>query len=108
MGRYYIRFFDQGVEVDWHQLDYRTLDFLAETVIDMCGPTYHSKTYYDTYEDGDDLCLAYYVDETQAPVPADLMEKSIEFGWGKYRKECKIVGDRIPVDANYSFQITYC
>jgi len=108
MGRYYIRFFEQGVEVEWFRLDYGLLDYLLENVIDMCGPTYHSKGYFDTYDDGDDLCLAYYLYDKPSPVPKEVKDKYIEFGWGKDRKDLKLIGDRIPIDADYKFQITYC
>lgn len=108
MGRFYIRFFEQGVEVDWYRLDYDTLDYLLENVVDMCGPTYQSNGYFDTYEDGDDMCLAYYLSDRPSPIPKDLTLKHIEFGWGKDKKDLKLIGDRIPVDADYKFQITYC
>jgi hypothetical protein len=108
MGRYYIRFFEQGVEVDWFRFDYMTLDYLVENVLEMCGPTYNSKTFFDTYDDGDDLCLAYYMCDKPSPIPKELTTKYIEFGWGKDRKDLKLIGDRIPIDADYKFQITYC
>jgi hypothetical protein len=108
MGRFYIRFFEQGQEVEWYRLDYETLTYLVDSLIDICGPTYHSEGFLDAYEDEDDLCLAYYLDDKQVPVPKELTEKYVEFGWGKDRKDLKLVGDRIPIDADYKFQITYC
>ena len=108
MARFYIRFFHQGVEVDWFQFDYEMLEYLLENVFDMCGPTHHSQGYYDTYEDGDDLCIAYYLQDRQSPIPKNMLEKTIEFGWGKTRKELKLIGDRIPIDEDVKFQITYC
>lgn len=108
MGRYYIRFFQQGVEVDWFRLDDETLDYLVENLLDMCGPTYHSQGYFDTYDDGDDLCLSYTLYDKPAPVPKELITKSIEFGWGKDRKDLKLIGDQLPIDEDYKVQITYC
>jgi hypothetical protein len=108
MARFYLRFFHHGVEVDWYHLDYEMLDYVLENVYDMCGPIYHSQGYYDTYEDGDELCLAYYQHERQTPLPKDVLEKTIEFGWGKDRKELRLIGDRIPIDGDLKFQITYC
>jgi hypothetical protein len=108
MGRYYIRFFEQGVEVDWYDLEHDTLDYLVENILDLCGPTYHSQGYFDAYDDGDDLCLSYSLYNKPAPVPKNLMTKYIEFGWGRDRKDLKLIGDRIPIDADYKFQITYC
>lgn len=74
----------------------------------MCGPTHHSQAYFDTYEDGDDLCLAYYLGDKPTPIPKEFLTKTIEFGWGKNIKELRLIDDRIPVDADYKFQITYC
>ena len=108
MGRFYIRFFQQGVEVEWYRFDDDTLSYLMENVLDMCGPTYHSQGVFDGYHDEDDLCLAYYVDDKPTPIPKELREKYVEFGWGKDRKDMKLIGDRIPIDADYKFQITYC
>lgn len=108
MGRFYIRFFEQGVEVDWYRFDYMTLDYLVENVLDMCGPTYHTRGYFDTYDDGDDLCLMYSLHDKPNPIPKEVLAKTIEFGWGKSRKELKLIGDRIPIDSDYKFQITYC
>ena len=108
MARFYLRFFHHGVEVDWSSFDYDTMDYVLENVYDMCGPIYHSQGYYDTYEDGDELCLAYYQHERQTPLPKDVLEKTIEFGWGKDRKELRLIGDRIPIDGDIKFQITYC
>lgn len=108
MGRYYIRFFEQGIEVDWFRLEYETLDYLLENILDMCGPTYHSKAYFDTYDDGDDLYLAYYLCDKPSPVPKELTTKCIEFGWGKNRKDLRLIGDRIPIDEDFKFQIMYC
>jgi hypothetical protein len=107
MGRFYIRFFEQGVEVEWYMFDNDTLTYLIDSVIDLCGPTYHSEGYLDTYDDGDDLCLAYYLYEKQSPIPKEMRDKYIEFGWGKDRKDLKLICDRIPIDADYKFQITY-
>jgi hypothetical protein len=73
----------------------------------MCGPTYHTEGYYDTYEDGDELCLAYYLRDKPTPIPKETQCKTIEFGWGKSRKELRLVGDQIPVDQDLRFQITY-
>jgi hypothetical protein len=108
MGRFYIRFFEQGQEVEWYRFDDETLTYLVDSLIDICGPTYHSQGQFGTYEDGDDLCLAYYIDDKQVQMPKNLTEKYVEFGWGKDRKDMKIVGDRIPIDGDYKFQITYC
>jgi len=108
MGRYYIRFFEQGVEVDWFRLDYDTLDYLVDNILDLCGPTYHSRGFLDTYDDGDDLCLSYSLSDRPAPIPKEILSKTIEFGWGRDRKDLRLVGDRIPIDADYKFQITYC
>ncbi len=107
MGRFYIRFFEQGAEVDWFQIDDGTLDYILEHVVDMCGPTYHSRGYFDTYDDGDDMCLAYYLDDKPTPIPKDVTAKTIEFGWGKSRKQLRLIGDQIPIDEDYKFQITY-
>ena len=108
MGRYYIRFFEKGVEVDWYQLTEDTLFYLLENIYDMCGPTYNTQAYFDTYEDGKDLCLAYFLCDRPTPIPKELLYKTIEFGWGKSRKELQLVNDRIPIDGDYKFQITYC
>lgn len=108
MARFYLRFFQHGVEVDWSHFDNETIDYVLENVFDMCGPIYHSQGYYDTYEDGDELCLAYYQQNRQSPLPKDVLEKTIEFGWGKDRKELKLIGDRIPIDGDIKFQITCC
>ena len=108
MGRFYIRFFEQGVEVEWYRFDHETLTYLVDSLIDICGPTYHSEGFLDAYEDGDDLCLAYYLNDKAAPIPQALRDKYVEFGWGKDRKDMKLIGDRIPIDADYKFQITYC
>jgi hypothetical protein len=108
MGRYYIRFFEQGVEVDWARIDYNTLDYLVENVIDLCGPTHHSQAYFDTYIDGEDMCLAYYMYDKPSPLPKTIQDMYIEFGWGKNRKDLKVIGDKIPIDATYKFQVTYC
>jgi hypothetical protein len=108
MGRYYLRFFEKGIEVDWHQLDGYTLDYIVEHVLDMCGPSYHSQGYFDVYEDGNDMCLAYSLYNKPAPIPKGLATTYIEFGWGKDRKDLKLIGDQLPVDEEYKFQITYC
>lgn len=108
MGRFYIRFFQQGVEVDWFRMEEDDVNYVIENVFDMCGPTYHTRGYYDVYEDGDELCLAYYLCDKPTPVPKEVLYKTIEFGWGKSRKELQLVGDRIPVDQDLKFQITYC
>ena len=108
MGRYYIRFFEQGIEVEWIGLDPDLVDYLLEAVIDTCGPSYHSRGYFDAYDDGDDLCLSYTLYDKPSPIPKELLTKQIEFGWGKSRKDLKLIGDQIPIDADYKFQITYC
>lgn len=108
MGRFYIRFFQQGEEVEWQELEDDTLEYLVDNVIDMCGPTYHSQGKFDIYDDGDDVCLGYVLYEKPAPIPEEFLVKTIEFGWGKDRKELKLIGDRIPIDADYKFQLTYC
>jgi hypothetical protein len=107
MGRFYIRFFEQGVEVEWYQLDPDLVDYLVENVVETCGPTYHSRGYFDAYDDGDDLCLTYSLYDKPAPVPKELVTRTLEVGWGKSRKELRLVGDRIPIDSDYKFQITY-
>ena len=107
MGRFYIRFFQQGVEVDWFRMEPEDVDYVLENVFEMCGPTYPTEAYYDTYEDGDELCLAYYLRDKPTPIPKEMPLKTIEFGWGKYRKELRLVGDQIPIDQDLKFQITY-
>ena len=108
MGRFYIRFFQHGVEVDWSRFDDDDVDYFLDNVLDMCGPTYHSEAYFDTFMDGDDMCLGYYLRERQVALPKELLEKTMEFGWGKDRKELRLIGDRIPIDEDVKFQITYC
>lgn len=108
MPRFYIRFFQHGVEMDWNQFDDDRLEYMVENIFDVCGPTYHSQGYYDTYVDGDDMCLAYYLYDRQSALPKNMLEKTIEVGWGKNRKELRVIGDRIPIDENIKFQITYC
>jgi len=107
MGRFYIRFFEHGIETDWYRFDHETMDYLVECVLEMCGPVYHSRAYFDTYEDGDELCLSYSLQDRPTPIPKDVLAKTIEFGWGKTRKELRLVGDRIPIDEIHKFQITY-
>jgi hypothetical protein len=108
MGRFYIRFFEHGAEVDWHRIDSDTLHYLVDNIVDLCGPTYHSQGYFDAYGDGDDLYLAYSLHDKPSPMPKDVLSKYIEFGWGKSRKDLKLIGDQIPIDEDYKFQITYC
>jgi hypothetical protein len=107
MGRFYLRFFQHSTEVDWSDFDDETLGFLLEGVFDMCGPTYHTRSYFDTFEDGSDLCLGYYLDNERLPLPKDLLDRTVEFGWGRSRKELRLIGDRLPIDKDIRFQITY-
>lgn len=107
MGRFFIRFFHKESEVDWTHFDYKTLDTLLDFIVDICGPTYHSERYYDIFEYGDELCLGYYLRDQQLPLPKDLVTKTIEFGWGKNRKDLRLIGDRIPIDDEVKFQVTY-
>ncbi len=107
MGRFYLRFFEHSTEVDWFRLDCDTLDYLVDSVFDLCEPMYHSQARFDAYEDGGELCLSYSISDKPTPIPANVLAKTIEFGWGNNRKCFNLIGDRIPIDDTYKIQITY-
>lgn len=107
MGRYYIRLFMNEQETDWTSFDEDALDYLLTAVIDFCCPVYHSSAYYDTIVYDGEISLIYMMHGKPAPFPETLLHKTIEFGWGKDRKELRLFGDRIPIDDHVKFQITY-
>lgn len=107
MGHFYIRFFQSGKETDWTSFTPEDMDFILETLFDMCGPTYHTEGYYDTYERDDQLCLVYMLYGRPTPLPKELTTKTIEFGWGTSRKELAVLGDVLPVHDDTSVQVTY-
>jgi len=107
MGLYYVRFFQDEAEVDWHEYDEETLDYFIGSVIDFCCPTHHSAAYFDIQENDGHLFLGYYMKNELVPFQKELLHKTIEFGWGKNRKELRLFGDKIPIDSHIKFQITY-
>lgn len=107
MGLYYVRFFQNEEEKDWREYDDETLEYLCGAVIDFCCPTYHSAAWYDIQPHNGHLYLGYFMNGTPVPLPKELLHKTIEFGWGKDRKELKLFGDRLPIDNHVRFQLTY-
>lgn len=106
MGLYYIRFFHDEVERDWDEYDDDTIEYLSEAIIDLCCPAYDSG-YFDIREYDGHLFLGYYVGNNLVPFKKELLHKTIEFGWGKDRKELRLFGDKLPIDNHVKFQITY-